>query len=178
LDSVLELGCASGWDGNLHADICVDRKEICRIIKSRPGGNVAITSKRAGLLMLKTHSDHVGNYECRDLLVGDLCNKANIRGFVDDAIFVLLERMKSWGYSFSKTTYSDVVRLIPHLSKPKEIRVQKEGSKQVQRHALKNTWTFRDHIECLVKLGLPIEADWFEYIRQGLALGIPSRSVE
>jgi len=169
LDSVLELGCASMSDGVLDdGSICYDREEICKIIKSRPGGSDAITSKRAGLLMLCMLKDHVGVYHRQHLLpVGDLCKKVNVHGLLGEAVFVVLENMVSWGYCLSETTYSDVMRLIPHLSKPKEIRFQEEGSKQVQKHTLRNVWASRDHIERLVKLGLPIEADWFEYKNVG-----------
>jgi len=155
LNHVLELGCASGWVGAQLGDICVDREEICKIIKSRPGGNDAITSKRAGLLMLVMLSEFVGIYDLRDF------GKVKVFYFVG---YTILVNMVSWGYDFSAITYSDVVRLIPHLSKPKEIRIQEEGSKLVQtHHTLKNMWRYRNEIERLVKLGLPIQADWFEY---------------
>ena len=162
LNHVLELGCASGWDEALRGDICVDREEICKIIKSRPGGNDAIKSKRAGLLMLDMLSESVGSMWRRDLPVGDLFHKVNIHGIVG-TVLVELDSMVSWGYDFSAITYSDVLQELPCLSKPKEIRIQEEGSKQVQKHTLKNMWGSRNEIERLVQLGLPIEADWFEY---------------
>ena len=94
----------------------------------------------------------------------DLCYKDKLHVFWDNAL-ADMEEMVSWGYSFSETTYSDVVRFLPSLSKPTEIRIQEEGSKKVQKHILRNIWESRtrNDIERLVKLGLPIEADWFEY---------------
>ena len=162
LNRVLELGCASVWDGALRGDFCVDREDICKIIKSRPGGSDAIKSKRAGLLMLDMLSESVGSMWRRDLPVGDLFHKVNIHGIVG-TVLVELDSMVSWGYDFSAITYSDVLQELPCLSKPKEIRIQEEGSKQVQKHTLKNMWGPRNEIERLVQLGLPIEADWFEY---------------
>ena len=165
LENVLELDCATGWYGillDMEGTLCVDREEICRIMKSRPGGNELIASKRAGLLMLDMLSGYVSNNGARDLPVGDLFHKVDIHGFYGGALEDV-DNMVGWGYSFSETTYSDVVRLIPDLSKPKEIRIQEGGSKQVQKHTLKNVWASRDQIELLVKLGLPIEVDWFEY---------------
>eukprot|EP00561_Arcocellulus_cornucervis_P011586 CAMPEP_0185810212 /NCGR_PEP_ID=MMETSP1322-20130828/6658_1 /TAXON_ID=265543 /ORGANISM="Minutocellus polymorphus, Strain RCC2270" /LENGTH=387 /DNA_ID=CAMNT_0028506519 /DNA_START=51 /DNA_END=1210 /DNA_ORIENTATION=- len=169
LENVLELGCASGWDGILLDDICVDREEICRTIKSRPGGNDAITSKRAGLLMLDMLSEYVATNGARDLPVGNLFHKVNFHDFFGRALEDV-DNMVSCGCSFSEINYSDVVRLLPCLSKPKEIRIQEEGSKLVQKFTVRMIWTSQEKIERLVKLGLPIEADWFGY-EAGTVLG-------
>ena len=164
-ENILELPCweyLSDWDWHL----CVDREKVCKIIKSRPGGNDAIKSKRAGVLVLDWISEFVDTSirDRRDLLVGSLSYKIDIHE-IYDGVHDILEDMLSWGYCLSEVTYSDVVRCLPSLSKPKEIRIWEKGLGlgQFQKKTQKNVWASRDQIELLVKLGLPLDADWYEY---------------
>ena len=133
---------------------------MCRIIKSRPGGNDALKSKTAGIFMLRMIAGFIERWTSTKR--NDLSHKVTVR-LIEEVLLEDLETMVSWGYSFSNITYSDVLQELPCLSKPEEIRIQKEGSKEVQKHTLRNTWESRNDIERLVKLGLPIEADWFRY---------------
>jgi hypothetical protein len=161
-ENVLELPCwgyLSDWDWN----ICVDREKVCKIIKSRPGGNDAIKSKRAGLLALDWISEFVDTSAAIPVFDSDI-EKEDIREFFE-GVHEILEDMLSWGYSLSEVTYSDVLRILPSLSKPKEIRIWEKGLGlgQFQKKTLKNVWASQDQIELLVKLRLPIEVDWYEY---------------
>ena len=160
-DNVLKVTCwnyLSDWDWNL----CVDREKVCKIIKSRPGGNDAIKSKKAGLLVLDWISEFVDTWDQTD--------KVTIFE-IYDGVHEILEDMLSWGYCLSEVTYSDVVRILPSLSKPKEIRIWEKGLGLGQKKTLKNVWASQEQIELLVKLGLPIDADWYEYSSLEYILG-------
>ena len=159
-DNVLELSCYGESLNDRDWNLCVGREEMCRIIKSRPGGNDALKSKTAGIFMLRMIAGFIERWTSTKR--NDLSHKVTVR-LIEEVLLEDLETMVSWGYSFSNITYSDVLQELPCLSKPEEIRIQKEGSKEVQKHTLRNTWESRNDIERLVKLGLPIEADWFRY---------------
>ena len=167
-ENVLELPCweyLSDWDWNL----CVDRERVCKIIKSRPGGNDAIKSKRAGLLVLDwISSEFVDTWKKEHY--PNQTEKVTIFE-IYDGVHEILEDMLSWGYCLSEVTYSDVVRFLPSLSKPKEIRIWEKGLGLGQKKTLKNVWASQEQIELLVKLGLPIDADWYEYSSLEYILG-------